>query len=95
MGVNDTAPGYDLQSHQTTKGTRMDIPTRKSRALKIVREIRAAGTTSDSMSSSAHVKYKIPSAASRTCDHLSTLDETIRLADIFRILACLGRSTSK
>lgn len=82
-------------NHQMIKGTRMDIPTRKSSALKTVRETRAAGTTNDNMSSSAHMKYKIPSAASRTCDHLSTLDETIRLSNIFRILACPVPSTSK
>jgi hypothetical protein len=82
-------------NHQTIKGTRMDIPTRKSIALKTAREFRDAGTTNDNMSSSAHVKYKIPSAASSTCAHLSTLDETIRLSNIFRILACPVPSTSK
>lgn len=67
--MNDTAPGRNFQSPDDG-GTRTDVPTRKSSALKSDRETRAAGTMCDNRSSSAHTKYKIPSVARRTCDHL-------------------------
>lgn len=75
--MNDTAPGHNFQSSHDQGDSDLDVPTRKSNALKTAREICAAGTTCDSMSSSAHMKYKTPSATKRTCAHLSTRDETI------------------
>lgn len=53
----------------------MDLPTRKSSALKSDRDMLTAGITRDNMSSNAHMKYKIPSTTRRTCAHLLILGE--------------------
>ena len=58
-------------NHQMIKEAWIDVPTRKSSALKTGKEVRAAGTTCDNMSSSDHTKYKMPSATRRVCASLS------------------------